>query len=234
MQNVPRRRLIGEIPAYQKELAMRAPHISRTAGSVLILLSILSVPAMATTMYTIDFTTSSGVAPTSGSFNYDATNGLSNFLVAWNGITYDETTSANTVPDGTPEIVFGLARPELCFAVLSQTLSEATSYYWVATDPGGAVSYNYFDFYALTSSTPVIIDGERPPTHLPFVTTGTGPTWQITAVPEPASLTMVAVGALAWLTWASSRRCRRRGHRRMSLPNTRETPHPSAARRHSQ
>jgi hypothetical protein len=191
---------------YQRELAVRAQDINRMAVSVLMLLSIPSVPAMANP-YAITFTTSSGVAPTSGSFDYDPTNGFSNFLVTWNGITYDLTSSANTVPDGTPEIVFGLDRPALSFAVLSQTLGEATSYYWEAADPGGIVS-NYFDFHAPTSSTSVTIDGEKPPTHLFYMTAGTG-TWQIIDLPEPSKfvLRLAGLAGMGFVTlWKKHRR----------------------------
>jgi hypothetical protein len=48
-------------------------------------------------LYTINFTTTSGLAPTAGSFFYDsATTTFSSFIVAWNGVTLNLTASANS------------------------------------------------------------------------------------------------------------------------------------------
>jgi hypothetical protein len=73
------------------------------------------------TNYTINFTGSS-ILPTSGSFTYDsAMPGLSNFIVVWDGFTFNLTSSANnpTVVPPLPGCVPAGAGPAESFALLS-------------------------------------------------------------------------------------------------------------------
>jgi len=59
-----------------------------------------ALPAHASAVYyTIDFTITSGsTAPTSGSFDYDSTltDSFSNFIVLWDGLTFNLTSAANS------------------------------------------------------------------------------------------------------------------------------------------
>src|SRR5215469_1023406 len=49
----------------------------------------------AQTTYDIEFMTSFGTAPSSGSFTYDPSTGFSAFIVQWDGVTFDLTSAAN-------------------------------------------------------------------------------------------------------------------------------------------
>src|SRR5215471_9359283 len=71
-------------------------------SAVIVLLLTAAAPASGATNYAINFTTSSGSpAPLSGSFTYDSTTAVfTNFLVTWNGHTYDLTAAANHVTLG--------------------------------------------------------------------------------------------------------------------------------------
>jgi hypothetical protein len=68
--------------------------------SITVLMGLLGAAASATAapiLYDINFTTTSGVAPTAGSFLYDSvTETFSGFIVDWNGVTLDLTASANS------------------------------------------------------------------------------------------------------------------------------------------
>jgi hypothetical protein len=67
---------------------------------ILTLFFAMATPSARAASYTIDFITTSGLAPTSGTFDYDPTNGFSNFIVVWDGIQFD---SSN------PDIFFNLS-----------------------------------------------------------------------------------------------------------------------------
>ena len=98
--------------------------------------------------YVIVFTTTSGDAPTSGSFSYDTATGFSNFLVVWDGYTFDLTHVFN---DGTGGGVVsgdcGLTGSALGFAAISKTLPlscEPTQGGWTANITGGFGFHNEF------------------------------------------------------------------------------------------
>lgn len=65
-------------------------------GLALALLGALSSAHAAPVLYNIQFTATSGVAPTSGSFRYDPDASVfSDFFVVWAGTTFDMTAAAN-------------------------------------------------------------------------------------------------------------------------------------------
>src|SRR5450432_1944692 len=74
-------------------------NVKRSLNSALAafcLLLVLALPTLASTTYTVNFTVSSGNAPTAGSFTYDGST-FSAFDVTWEGDTFDLTTSANSM-----------------------------------------------------------------------------------------------------------------------------------------
>jgi hypothetical protein len=150
--------------------------------------------------YTINFTNTetSGLAPTAGSFVYDAgaADPFSDFTVTWDGYTFDLTAGAND-PDAlgpTPSCLAGLTGGAESFALLDGACSPAPSgyvTYWaeLAGTLGFAITNNtlsnYFEvggFNALT--TDVTQDGSGSWTITPETTS---------AVPEPSALIPVAL-----------------------------------------
>jgi hypothetical protein len=119
----------------------------RTMGIIPVLLTVAVLPALATPVYyTIDFSLIAGtpaVAPTSGSFDYDAsTQTFTGFSVVWNGLTYDMTAAANAPtifgPYGAPACIGGLTGGAASFQLLTGCQS-APSLLWTA---GDCCSYN--------------------------------------------------------------------------------------------
>lgn len=163
---------------------------------VFCLAAILSPQAHADT-FTINFTTASGSpAPTSGSFDYDATHGFSNFIVKWDGFTFDLTSSSNS-----PE-TFGVTCPVdpstslTGFEVMSHSLPPCLN---------GAYSWNAIYFNSSTQFGFGYIDnptfdgagfGDSLPEPFAAFTSATGD-WTITDVtpvtstPEPGSISLL-------------------------------------------
>jgi hypothetical protein len=160
--------------------------------------------------YTIQFTTSSGTAPTSGSFTYDSTTSLfSNFVVAWDIYNFDLTAAANAPATGGTAIAGCTdSNGATTFQLLSHQCGADG---WVAnvTNAGPfPFAIHWFSFQ--------IPQPSWPPTNLaayatvnhsgsPNTRTGAG-NWTITpesapdaAVPEPGSLCLLATGAVAAL-----------------------------------
>jgi hypothetical protein len=95
-----------------------------------VVLAALNVNAQAE-RYEINFITATGVTP-AGSFSYDASqpvNPFSNFVVEWNGATFDLTASAN-------DPKFGKAATSLCFPSLN-----ATGVFYALTHPAGCEGF---------------------------------------------------------------------------------------------
>ena len=154
----------------------------------------LSMPLRAApTTYRINFTTQSGTAPTSGSFTYDPSTGFSNFIVVWNGQTYNLTSAANSptsptptgCPNEAPTSAYG-------FIIMSQT----------PTCPGGR--YNWLGIPSSPSSFGFVVDLGSGDDDI--VSSGPGSSgatsfggWSITpetppATPAPASLILALIG----------------------------------------
>jgi len=179
------------------------PSLLLRLGVICLFVMAVTFPAHADTLttYTIDFTTTSGIAPT-GSFTYDSTTGtFSNFLVMWAGDTFDLTAAANGV------LIIGTgtgcngesSTGSYGFAILSQTLTGcAPTLGWIAYPEDG---FSEFVIYA-TTSTPSggtvgdYINAGTYSNNYPPVSTGT---WTIpfTAVPEPTPWMLLGAGLLA-------------------------------------
>src|ERR1039457_3718761 len=124
--------VISITTAATKKKAVRKNMLKKVSVICLFLCSVpFSAWADTITEYTINFTTTSGVAPPSGSFTYDSTvQSFANFLVSWGGITFDLTAAADS------PILFGTgctgeaATPAYGFAIMSQDVTgcPVTSY----------------------------------------------------------------------------------------------------------
>jgi len=160
----------------------------------------LSVPVLADqTTYTINFTTATGPAPT-GSFTYDSTTPtFSNFIVTWDGIPFDLTSSANAPINHSSGCTGEASTPAYGFALLSQNLACLSTpvYSWVAEPRAGPTAF--FHFIALE---PPLQSNLYDAVGVSVSTTGSVPfadgTWTISArsVPEPPESLLIATGLL--------------------------------------
>jgi hypothetical protein len=176
----------------------------RSPSVVLLLAGILSLPAFADPVtYRIDFTGGSvkGTPLPFGSFTYDPNVGFSDFLVTWDGVTFDLTSSANAPELATdPATGCDSAAPDYQygFIFVTQTATGCTvpaQYAWSGMYLGGSgaqftlvlnvtkgLSAEQDLIGALvTSNVPVS----------PSMDSGVGD-WSVSpeSVPEPSSLTM--------------------------------------------
>jgi hypothetical protein len=148
-------------------------------------------------LYTINFTTTSGVAPTSGSFDYDSSQPVgsqfTNFFVSWDGSTFNLTPTANS-PYGTPS-------GDCSASVITflTTGSDCTTHSngrpsWIAEIDGPGTEQEEFDFddEDVTETHSIDIFATIPiPESNVFITAGG--TWTATAVPAPAPGTFVPI-----------------------------------------
>ena len=99
--------------------------------------------------YTIDFTTASGVAPTSGSFDFDATSStFTDFMVDWHGIAFDFTASANspTFSPASATCLHGASGALAAFYELTQCVGPAGDAPW-GVRPISMAPYQDFHLY---------------------------------------------------------------------------------------
>ncbi len=133
-------------------------------------------------IYTIDFTVTSGAAPSSGSFTYDPiAQTFSAFDVTWNGLAMDFTAAATAFFFPGCGSVGGSA----AFDVLSQNCPaiQDTSYDWYAA--ANSDGTGTFQFQGPTADGSVAV---YPATFNGRATTAGG-TWSlVSATPEPSSL----------------------------------------------
>jgi hypothetical protein len=162
----------------------------------------LAMPALAGTLYNINFTLTtliegSPVLPT-GSFTYDPVTGFSAFIVHWDGVDFDLTSSANS-PHLSP-ISTGCASrastPQYGFAIMSETVAGCSSAGWVGLV--AATGDTFFAFFVTASmnhdtiaAVPILIAPSAEANGRYSITA------QNDAVPEPGSLGAVLFGTLA-------------------------------------
>ena len=118
-------------------------------------LACLSIPAYADN-YTMQFTATDGIAPTSGSFTYDGTT-FSNFLMEWDGVQFDLTAAANSpTVNTTPNCGPGASGPLASFDLLSLSVPGCPSltFEWDATATASNVSFSFDS-----------VDGRRDPAY---------------------------------------------------------------------
>jgi hypothetical protein len=157
------------------------------------------------TTYTINFTTTSGPAPTSGSFTYDSTTPrFTNFLVVWEGITFDLTSSANAPIIAGTGCTGEASTPAYGFALMTLDITGCPiTYLWIGEqtpsgDEGFAFVATLPNFAGVDE---VVVTLVGPPPPFPGVATGR---WAVSTIPEPASFVLLGSGLLA--LWGALRR----------------------------
>jgi hypothetical protein len=163
-----------------------------------ILFLILAMPGLAGTLY-INFATTSGPAPVSGSFKYDPLLGFSGFIVEWGGDIFDLTASANTptLSTGSTGCADRASTPHYGFAINSETASGCSpSYRWDGSFDGTGFTSFSFGLFAL-GNTDTIGQTQFVGQHL--TPPNAHGTWSVseTPVPEPGSLALMLLGTLA-------------------------------------
>ncbi len=182
------------------KLSFRPINGARPAvGLGVLIIAALSAPAaMADVMtnYTINFT-GTGILPTAGSFTYDSTTPqFSDFMVVWDGLTFDLTSAANApnfeAGSPLPACVGGTADAEASFDLLSGDCKNPPAGYEVSWAAG-----SIFDFRIGNDNPPfdsLVVEKAAPSRNGSDFGDGS---WTITAVvpsavPEPSSVMLLA------------------------------------------
>jgi len=193
----------------------------RAAGPIALMLLAAALPARAGTVnYVLDFTVGTGIlAPPAGSFNYDPSTGiLDNFIVVWNGISFNMDASIESqIGSELPTSCYGNATGgEREFLLLTSAACDAADDTWGATAASPTASMVLFNPYAYSfvmASAPfgglaggtggfTAYDPPGPPDP-PDPPDPPGPTG-----PEPGSGVLAAIGAAIVLL----RRAKKRVH----------------------
>ncbi|MCV2360004.1 PEP-CTERM sorting domain-containing protein [Paucibacter sp. TC2R-5] len=148
--------------------------------------------------YAIQFTVTQGsIAPTAGSFTYDAGVGFSAFTVVWNGVTVDLTATSNKPQLYTTAGGYFLGTAADSFALLSNTLPQPRSYTnWAAYN----FSSGTFFGFASGAGTPGVSESMvsfrevRPVIGVDPTSQVQSGAFTITAVPEPQTYAMLLAG----------------------------------------
>lgn len=164
------------------------------------LIVLVAQPAHADTTYTINFTTSAGSpGPTSGSFTYNSsTHTFSNFVVMWDGYSFNLTSSANSPFDAHPSGCTGEASTgAFAFEILSKTLTcpSAPEYFWFGQPRVGPTQV--FVFEDEVSATAYDQVGASLPAT--GATDSADGSWTISAMntPEPSELLLLGSGLVS-------------------------------------
>jgi hypothetical protein len=147
--------------------------------------ALAAFPAMGATHYAVLFQTTSGSpAPVSGDFYWDGTS-FSNFLVTWNGVTFDLTSSANAPTINVGSGCAGAAStPAYGFLMMSENCPGA-SYGWTAQ------SLPFVSFFSFGENGNMIFG----PGAISATASASG-TWNIAQMPEPGTLGMLGLGGV--------------------------------------
>jgi PEP-CTERM motif len=165
---------------------------------VLVVFATLAAASLATASpitYDINFTTTSGLAPTSGSFTYDAaTTTFSNFIVDWDTVPLDFTLIANQ--DG--GCLGSPTSPANAFVFLSTGCGGTRTFDGSLSDPGG-LGFDVIFFELDGNQGDIAQFGTAlPPSVVPdaidATVNGTFTISPVTAAPEPASAGMFGLG----------------------------------------
>jgi hypothetical protein len=206
---------VGVPPASGEHKNRKHAYLRRTSAHCLLLMAAAcSLPMYASQLYTLTFTTTIGApAPVSGSFTYDPVAGFSNFLVVWDGITFNETAGANSpilyAPTGctgeASTATFGLA-------IMAMTAANCPtpSYSWSGEQDEPSLPTAEFTFNLYTQvptggggsqvgRATVYDQVSKPPGN----GAGAQGTWTITppvaSVPEPGSFWLLGIPLLGFI-----------------------------------
>jgi hypothetical protein len=175
----------------------------KTLAVSLLAAAALSLPSYAAEIdYNIDFSLSqySVLLPTSGSFGYDPAVGFTNFIVNWDGESFDLTSAANNLtltadpPTGCGPATGGY---QYAFLLMTRTATGCDAHYaWGGTN-AGFFGYDQFSFILNpggdSTSQDVITQINSIPQAMVYDTASGS--W--TTAPELGALGMVLLGALA-------------------------------------
>jgi hypothetical protein len=173
-------------------LKERPPGMKLSTAAICLLALFATLPAFGSDVfYTIDST--SGTPGFTGSFEYDTT-GLDfvSFTVAWDGLTYDLTSSANSPSiGGAPTCAGGLTGAAASFFFLTNCTST-----WEAGGEPSEIEFmssdSQFVGITLTANAP---GGVASPGGAGV---GGFPTFQVSQVPEPSAMVLTVIG-LGWV-----------------------------------
>lgn len=169
--------------------------------SLALLLGFVGAAASATAapiLYTINFTTTLGLAPTGGQFSYDApTATFTNFTVTWNTIVYDLTSMANSGGGSVTGLCVSAPPGAQAFANLTDPSCGT-----VPGQPGlWTASSSIQSFHSTFNLSPQVCCPSdywflsEPGLAGPPPATFSEGTFQVTAVPEPSTIAMLLGGA---------------------------------------
>ena len=176
--------------------------------SLSILLGLVGAAATASAgpiLYNINFTTASGIAPTSGSFLYDdaAANPFASFLVVWNGITFDLTAAANDpiLSNGCDPATPGTATGHDSFAALFTVGTPCTGpREWRAVKAAPTV-VGFYDNVQNGSDPALSVTGVAPAIPGSQVFFANGGFSALAAVPEPSQAWPMLGGGVLLAVW---------------------------------
>ena len=190
---------------------MKRLRMKEAVALLMVLLGLAGSVEAAPITYAITFTPASGIAPTSGSFTYDSVadgaSAFSNFLVVWNGLTFDLTSSANApanFSNGCDTQAGGPNNGHKTFDVLFDGTPDCGGTLdWHATTGVTLASFVFRD-NADTPQDPGMLISTT--IAIPASGRGTG-TWAVapSAVPEPASVWLMLSGGIGLFVRARRR-----------------------------
>jgi hypothetical protein len=161
----------------------------------LVIFATLAAASLATASpitYNIDFTTTSGLAPTSGSFTYDAaTTTFSNFIVDWDTISFSDLTTIANTEGGTCGA--SPSSPANAFLFLDTGCGGTRA--WTASVGPESPFLEFASFFFTGTEGEIDPDGFSIVSSQPLIDAGGSFTISpATAVPEPASAGMFGLG----------------------------------------
>ncbi len=155
-------------------------------------------------LYNINFTTASGIAPTSGSFLYDdaAANPFASFLVVWDGLTFDLTAGANNpaVTNGCDPATPGTATGQDSFAALFTVGTPCSGpLEWLAIRDFANSGFTFNDRLQNVSDPALTVLGQGSGSSQ--IAFANGSFSAVAAVPEPSQAWLMFGGGVLLAVW---------------------------------
>ena len=182
--------------------------MKKTLAILVLAAAAFSLPASASAIYNINFGLSQGTPLPTGSFDYDSGSGFTNFTVNWDGQSFDFTPVANGMtltadpPTGCGPTTSGV-QPAYAFQLMTQTAAGCNAVYaWmgVYSPMGGYATFAFIlNPGGNSQSQDVLLQQDLVTPQLAYNNVATG-SWTAAAessTPEPGTLGMMLLGALA-------------------------------------